>query len=95
MSVHNAILLLKAIDDNPALKEEIYFCEETDQVLPYLQLQGYHFDKDELEDAIRDLQVQCRTEEDVRCFRYKANWIRFLTEINENTPEYFLADYLE
>ncbi len=95
MSMCNAILLLKAIDDIPALKEEIYFCEETDQVLPYLKSQGFHFNKNELEDAIYDLQVQCRTEEDVRCLRYKANWVRFLTEMNENMAAFSPSGYLE
>jgi hypothetical protein len=95
MSVCNAIILLKAIDDIPALKEEIYFCEETDRVLAYLKSQGYHFDMEELEDAIYNLQVQCRTEEDVRCLRYKADWVRFLTVMNEDTVEYSNLCYLE
>ena len=93
MSVRNAVQLLSAIDDNPALKEKIYFCEATDQVLPYLQLQGYQFKMNELEDAIRDLRVQCRTPEDLQHLRYKADWLLFLTYMNENAMDNSFASY--
>jgi predicted ribosomally synthesized peptide with nif11-like leader len=93
MSVRNAVQLLRAIDDNPVLKEKIYFCEATDQVVSYLKLQGYQFKMNELEDAIRDLRVQCRTPEDLQHLRYKAEWLLFLTYMNENTIHNSFLDY--
>jgi predicted ribosomally synthesized peptide with nif11-like leader len=78
MSVSNAILLLKAIDDDSMLREEIYLCKETDQVITYLKSQGYHFDMDELEDAIHYLHVKCQTLEEAQCLLHKADWLRFL-----------------
>jgi len=86
-------MLLKAIDDDAALKERIYLCEETDQVIPNLKLQGYYFDKDELEEAIYFLQVQCQTAKEAQYLRYKADWLLFLTEVATlayQAPLYFL-----
>ena len=72
------MLLLNAIDNNSALREEIYSCKETDQVITYLKSQGYHFDMDELEDAIHYLHVKCQTLEEAQCLLHKADWLRFL-----------------
>jgi predicted ribosomally synthesized peptide with nif11-like leader len=87
MSIRNAILLLNAIDDDSVLREEIYLCNEADQVMNYLKSRGYHFDMDELEDAIHHLHVQCQTLEDAQCLLHKADWLRFLMFVSENSEK--------
>jgi predicted ribosomally synthesized peptide with nif11-like leader len=85
MSIHNAIRLLNAIDSDPGIRDRMYQCKDSEQLMAYLESQGYAFTSDELEDAINALHVRCQTLEDAQSLLHKADWLRFMLLMNENT----------
>ncbi len=85
MPIRNAIDLLADIDNNSDLREQMYRCPGSNELLAYLKVQGYSFDNDEFEEAVRIQHVQCQTLEDAQELLHKADWLRYLMLINEKT----------
>jgi hypothetical protein len=85
MPIKHAILLLHAIDDDPALREQMYYCNNPGEVMSFLNSKGYNFNIDEFEDAARILHLKCQSYEEADFLLQKADWLRFQILTNEHT----------
>lgn len=83
MSIRNAIFLLNAIDNDLALREQLYRCVDNEELMECLKLKGCPFSNDEFEEAVNHLHVQCQTIENAQLLMQKAEWLRFLLFINQ------------
>lgn len=82
MPIRNALDLLHDIDSNSDLREQMYRCPGSVELLVYLNANGYTFDIDEFEEAVRFQHVKCQTLEDAQELLHKADWLRYLMMIN-------------
>lgn len=82
MPIQKAIDLLNDIDDNKALRHQMYGCENTDELMRFLHAEGYVFSVDEFEEAVRFQHVQCQTLEAAQELLHKADWLRFILLTN-------------
>ena len=85
MAIRNAINLLEDIDGNSELRFHLYRCSGSAEMRTYLKTKGYSFDIDEFEEAVRLKHVLCQTLEEAQKLLHKADWLRYLIIINENT----------
>jgi len=83
MSVQHAISLLKAIDTDPTLREQMYQFLHPHQVMEFLSLKGYGFNLNEFEDAVRILHLKCQSYEEADEFLHKAEWLRFQIKLSD------------
>lgn len=83
MSIRNAIFLLNAIDDDTKLREQLYRCSDYKELMKCLQVKGLPFLKEEFEEAVNLLHVQCQTLENAQLLMQKAEWLRYLLFINQ------------
>lgn len=85
MSIHNAILLLSAIENDAKLRASMYDCRNKEELMDYLESQGYIFSSDQFEEAVNHLHVQCQSLEQAQMLLQKAEWLRLLFVINQIT----------
>lgn len=83
MSIRNAIFLLNAIDNDAKLREQLYRCLDQTELMDCLKSKGYPFTKDEFEDAVNHLHVQCQSLDNAQLLMQKAEWLRYLLFINQ------------
>ena len=83
MSIRNAIFLLNSIDNDLALREQLYQCSDYKELMKCLKSKGIPFTRDEFEDAVNHLHVQCQTLENAQLLMQKAEWLRYLLVINQ------------
>lgn len=83
MSIRNAIFLLNAIDNDIKLREQLYRCLDYKELMECLQAKGLPFLKEEFEEAVNLLHVQCQTLENAQLLMQKAEWLRYLLFINQ------------
>lgn len=85
MTIRNAIFLLNAIESDSQLREELYACNDNDELMANLKAQGCVFDTDAFEDAVLYLHAQCQTAEKAQLLMQKAEWLRYLLFMNKKT----------
>jgi hypothetical protein len=78
MPIRNAIDLLEAIDLNSELRDQMYRCAGSEELMVFLNMKGYQFDVEEFEEAIRLQHVKCQTLEAAQELLHKADWLRYL-----------------
>ena len=86
MSIHNAIRLLNQIEDDAMLRQAIYKCNNSGQLIAFLSALGFYFEMNELEDAINHMHVQCQTIEQAQSLLHRAEWLRFLLLFDTAKP---------
>ena len=87
MSMINVIHMFITIDIDPEFREKIYQCKDSASLRSYLNSRGYYFNEDEMEDAINYLHVQCQTLEEAQNLLHKADWLRYLIFMNEQSKK--------
>jgi predicted ribosomally synthesized peptide with nif11-like leader len=87
MSIHNAIYLLNAIENDTKLRGEMYRCNNNEELKSFLKATGFIFSNDEFEEAVNSLHVQCQTLEQAQLLLQKADWLRYMIFINEKISD--------
>lgn len=83
MPINSAIDLLKAIDHSSELRDQMYRCGGSEELMIYLEAVGYQFDVEEFEEAVRLQHVKCQTLEAAQELLHKADWLRYLLLMND------------
>ncbi|NJK97912.1 MAG: Nif11 family protein [Bacteroidales bacterium] len=83
MPINNVVRLVNDIDQSISLRENLYKCNNSSEVIAYLSQNSYPFTRAEFEDALSMLNFRCQTEEEAVTFKEKAMWLRFLLKFEE------------
>ena len=83
MPIRNAIFLLNAIDNDQRLRDLLYRCKNYEELMECLKTLGIPFTREEFEDAVNHLHVQCQTFENAQLLMQKAEWARYIMFINQ------------
>lgn len=84
MPINDVVRLFTTVDDSVGLRKNLNNCTSSQEVVDYLDKEGFKFFPGEFEDAVRMLHVKCQSEEDAAFLMEKAMWLRFLLKIEED-----------
>lgn len=79
MSIQQAIRFLKAIDEYPDLRDELYTINGREELFSRLAEIGYGFSGGEFEEAVSHLHVACGSYQEADVLMNKANWFRMVS----------------
>lgn len=63
MSIQNALIFFREIENNPELRKQCYTCKSRMELLDMLDKKGRGFSSEESENAINNLLLKCQTYE--------------------------------
>jgi len=78
MATHHVIKLFNTIEYDYDLREKIYECNGSNELMSMLNSIGYYFDNDDIDNALNMMHIQCKTLEQAENLFHKADWLRYL-----------------
>lgn len=62
MSINNAMKVLKKLQTDPDFRKSLFRCDSADQIFAFLEARQMPYTPEELEEAYRNLLVNCQFE---------------------------------
>jgi hypothetical protein len=84
MPISDAKMFLKDLTVSETLRDSLYDAASRNEISDILKAIPYEFNNDELDNAYRNLLVNCRSEEQAECLKEVRQWWEFLIR---NAPE--------